>query len=117
MATLRKAKRSFGTVEGGGLGRGTDPAYRYQPMNDRVLLREIVEEEDGLVVTPDAYKQSSNKGTVVAVGEGMVIGGVLRPINLKPGDVVLFGEFGAEPLELDGQKYKLVSAFDIRLKL
>lgn len=104
MATLRKTK----TVE---------MKAHYQPMNDRVLLREIVEEETALVVTPDAFKQKSNRGRVIAVGEGMVIGGVLRPINLKPGDTVLFGEYGAEPIELDGSKYLLVSAFDIRLKL
>ena len=92
-------------------------ASRYQPMNDRVLLRRIDEKADKLIVEPDAFARKPNKAEVLAVGEGMLIGGTLRPINLKAGDRVYYGEYNAEELELDGAKFLLVSAFDIRLKI
>jgi chaperonin GroES len=90
---------------------------KYQPMNDRVLLRRIEEKNEKLIVEPDAFAQKPNKAEVLAVGEGMLIGGQLRPINLKPGDVVLYGEYNAEELDLEGEKLLLVSAFDVRLKI
>lgn len=89
---------------------------RYQPMNDRVLLRPIEEKKEGLVVTPDAYAEPSYRGEVISVGDGMIIGGELRPIPLVPGDIVRYGKYAFEPLELNGEKVGLVSAFEIRLK-
>lgn len=92
-------------------------AAKYQPMNDRVLLRRIEEKNEKLIVEPEAFARKPNKAEVVAVGEGMLIGGELRPINLKPGDVVLYGEYNAEDIEVEGEKLLLVSAFDVRLKI
>jgi chaperonin GroES len=89
----------------------------YVPLNDRILLKRVTEKSDSLVQIADTYQQPSNKGEVVAVGDGMLIGGELRPIPLKVGDVVLFGQFNAEDISLEGEDFTLVSAFDIRLKL
>jgi chaperonin GroES len=92
-------------------------AAKYQPMNDRVLLRRISEKDEHRVVMPDAFVQDSDIGEVIAVGDGMLIGGELRPINLKSGDKVRFGHYNAEDIELEGEKLVLVSAFDVRLKI
>lgn len=90
---------------------------RYQPMNDRVLLRRIVEKSENIIVQPDAFTLKSNKGEVIAVGSGMLIGPNIVPIELRPGDVVTFGEYNAEPVGVEGEELLLVSAFDIRLKI
>jgi len=90
-----------------------DISRSYQPMNDRVLIREVVEQESG-IIQPDAFKLKSNKGEVVAVGSGMVLGTQLLPIPLKPGDIVHYSEYGSENVEVCGEKLLLVSAFDIR---
>jgi chaperonin GroES len=94
------------------------PKARYQPMNDRVLLRRIVEKSESLIVQPDAFTLKSNKGEVIAVGSGMLIGQNIVPIDLKPGDVVTFGEYNSEEIGKDEDaELLLVSAFDIRLKI
>jgi len=90
-----------------------DICRSYQPMNDRVLIREVVEKETG-IIQPDAFRLKSNKGEVVAVGAGMVLGTQLLPIPLKPGDIVHYSEYGSENVEVCGEKLLLVSAFDIR---
>lgn len=90
---------------------------KYQPMNDRVLLRRIEEKNEKRIVEPDAFAQKPNKAEVLAVGEGMLIGGQLRPINLQRGDLVLYGEYNAEEITVEGEKLLLVSAFDVRLKI
>lgn len=90
---------------------------KYQPMNDRVLLRRIVEKTETLIVQPDAYQMKSNKGEVIAVGSGMLVGPNIVPIDLKPGDVVTFGEYNSEPVSVEGEELLLVSAHDIRLKI
>src|ERR1039458_8533860 len=90
---------------------------KYQPMNDRVLLRRIAAKNENLIQRPDAFVQASDIGQVLGGGEGMLIGGVLRPINLQPGDKVRFGHYNAEEIEVEGEKLVLVSAFDVRLKI
>ena len=86
------------------------------PMNDRVLLREVIERDTKLIIEPDAFASKACIGEVVAVGDGMIIGGALRPIALEVGQRVMYGEYGAEIIKIDGEKLLLVSAFDVRLK-
>lgn len=90
---------------------------KYQPMNDRVLLRRIEEKKDSLIVEPEAFARKPTKAEVIAVGQGMMIGGELRPIDLMPGDIVFYGEYNAEDIEIEGEKLLIVSAFDIRLRV
>lgn len=90
---------------------------KYQPMNDRVLLRRIQQKNESRVQIAEAFVQDSDIGEVIAVGDGMLIGGELRPIPLAPGDRVRFGHYNAEDIEVEGEKLVLVSAFDVRLKI
>ena len=104
------------------LPRAEEPEHvvdfsKYQPMNDRVLLRRFQAKNESLVQMPEAYVMDSDVGEVIAVGDGMLIGGQLRPIPLAPGDKVRFGHYNAEDIEVEGEKLVLVSAFDIRLKI
>ena len=92
-------------------------AALYQPMNDRVLLRKIDDKNKSLIQLPDAFKLDSDIGIVVAVGEYMIVGGEARPIPYKLGDKVRFGHYNAEDIEVEGETLKLVSAYDVRLKL
>ncbi len=128
------AEEEDGTICHHGVGRGQacflcdaakspqEPApvvdlTKYQPMNDRVLLRKVEEHDDSRIIQPEAFARKPNKAEVIAVGEGMLIGGQLRPIMLAPGDIVYYGEYNAEDIEVEGVKLMLVSAFDVRLKV
>lgn len=88
-----------------------------QPFNDRVLLRRVKEDDTKRVQLADAYKPAPNRGKVLAVGDGMVLGLQFRPIPVTVGDVVVFGEYNAESIDIDGEELVLVSAFDIRLRM
>ena len=88
-----------------------------QPLNDRVLIRRIVEEDKSLIVQPDQFKQPLPKGEVVAVGSHMIVGQLAVEIPLKVGDKIFFGEYGAESFKLDGEELLLISAYDARLKV
>ncbi len=92
-------------------------AALYEPMNDRVLLRRVTEENQRLVGLPDAYQLDSDLGIVIAVGDGMLVGGQLVPIRLKLGDKVRVGHYNVEDVEVEGEKLMLVSAFDVRIKI
>jgi len=81
-----------------------------EPQNGRVLLKRIDLKLSGLVVQPEQFAQRSNMGEVISIASECAC-------FLKAGDKVLFGEYNAEPLVLDGQDYLLLDHHDIRLKL
>ena len=92
-------------------------AALYEPMNDRVLLRRVTEENKRLIQLPDQFKLESDLGIVVAVGSGMIVNGQLVAIPLKPGDKVRVGHYNIEDIEIEGETLMLVSAYDVRLKI
>jgi co-chaperonin GroES (HSP10) len=92
-------------------------AALYEPMNDRVLLRRVTEDNKRLVAMPDAYKLDSDLGVVIAVGGGMLVNGQFVPIPLQLGDKVRVGHYNVEDIEVEGETLMLVSAYDVRLKI
>ena len=95
------------------------PEYgEFSPILDRVqvkVLDEMVKDESGVMVPPK-YRQHSNKGIVVEVGQWVVLGGKQIPLIevVKPGDKVLFGEYNCEKFVEGGEEYELVRVQDIR---
>lgn len=81
---------------------------RYQPMNERVLIRRI-KEKQGLILQPEAYRQQSPKGVIVCASEDA--------FPLAAGDVVFFGEYNAEPITVEGEELHLVNIADLRMKI
>lgn len=82
---------------------------RYRPMNDRLLLRKIVDKSDKLIVEPEYFARNPPKAEVVATPEFCM--------KYLAGDVVFYGEYNAEEIELEGEKLLLVAMADIRLKV
>ena len=67
---------------------------------------------------PESAQQHPNKGVVVAIGPELKPfsdNGDRLPGPVKPGDVVTFGRFNAEPIDIDGETYQLVRFNDIKL--
>lgn len=89
----------------------------FRPILDRVLLRRIEAEAavDGFQV-PEKYRQHSNLGEVIALGDGVVLGKEWKLLTdfIHVGDVVLYGEYTAEAFEKDGETLWLVRIQDIR---
>lgn len=90
----------------------------YEPLGAYVLLTVIDEdlEQIGGIILPDIAKQKSNKGRVIAVGEGQVVFGAFVKPKVEPGDVVLFTKYGGTPVQLDGVEYQLVRYDEIFLR-
>jgi chaperonin GroES len=91
-----------------------------KPLDDRVVVKPIEAEQvtAGGIVLPDAAKERSQKGEVIAVGPGRLLeSGERCPIGLSVGDRVLFGKYGGTEIEVDGEDVKILRESDILAKL
>lgn len=82
-----------------------------KPFNDRVLLRRVSEDSSKQVTIAESYMQKSNRGIILAVGD------FVNPNSFQVGSLVIFGEYSAENIEIDGEELVLTSSHDIRLKV
>lgn len=63
----------------------------YTPLHDYIVVEEIKEETS--LILPDGAKQDGTLHRVLAVGNGTrTIAGVLVPLDLLPGDIVILGQ-------------------------
>ncbi len=88
-----------------------------RPLYDRVVIRRKEEETTtaGGIVLPGSAKERPNQGEVVAVGAGAVMdNGQTRPLSVKVGDVVVFGQYaGSNTIKVDGEELILMSENEI----
>ncbi|PTA68693.1 co-chaperone GroES [Deinococcus arcticus] len=88
-----------------------------KPLGDRVLV-EIIEEAEqktaGGLYVPDTAKEKSQRGRVVAVGNGkMLDNGTRVALDVKAGDTVYFAKYGGTEVSLEGKNYSILSERDI----
>lgn len=91
---------------------------KIRPLHDRVVVRRKEEEKTtaGGIVLPGSAKEKPNQGEVVAIGNGKVLdNGDLRPVDVKVGDIVVFGKYaGSDTIEVDGEELVILSEGDIK---
>ena len=88
----------------------------FRPLGDRVLIKRVEEEAKtkGGIIIPDTAKEKPQEGEVVAVGPGARDeSGKLIPIDLKAGDLVLFGKWSGSEVKIDGQDLLIMKESDI----
>ena len=79
-----------------------------RPLHDRIVVRRLEsgEENIGGIIVPDSAKEKPQRGTVMAVGNGAVKeDGTRTALDVKPGDVILFGKYTNQEIKLDGEDY------------
>jgi chaperonin GroES len=84
---------------------------KIRPLQDRILVKRVAEEEKtkGGIIIPDSAKEKPSEGEVVAVGSGKVNDkGVVRAIDLKAGDRILFGKYSGNEVKIDGVEHLLL---------
>jgi chaperonin GroES len=89
---------------------------RFRPLHDRVVVKRIDAEEKtkGGIIIPDTAKEKPQEGEVVAVGPGgRDEAGKLIPIDVKPGNRVLFGKWSGTEVKLDGEELLIMKESDI----
>jgi chaperonin GroES len=88
----------------------------FRPLHDRVLVRRIDAEEKtaGGIIIPDTAKEKPQEGEILAAGPGARNEqGQLIPIDVKPGDRVLFGKWSGTEVKIDGQDYLIMKESDL----
>ncbi|MEA2082839.1 MAG: co-chaperone GroES [Thermodesulfobacteriota bacterium] len=89
---------------------------KIRPLNDRILVKRLEEEEKtkGGIIIPDSAKEKPAEGKIIAVGNGKLNDKNERvPLEVKPGDRVLFSKYGGTDVKLDGEDYLIMREDDI----
>jgi chaperonin GroES len=82
-----------------------------RPLHDRLIVRRLEEGEQkvGGIIIPDTAKEKPQRGTVVAAGNGKVNDdGTRVPLDVKAGDVILFGKYTSTEVKLNGEEYLIM---------
>jgi chaperonin GroES len=89
---------------------------KFRPLHDRVVVRRIEEDErtKGGIIIPDTAKEKPQQGEIVAVGPGALDEkGNVQPLEVKPGDRVLFGKWSGTEVKIDGDELLIMKESDI----
>jgi chaperonin GroES len=90
---------------------------KIRPLYDRVVVRRKEEEATtaGGILLPGSAKEKPNQGEIVAVGDGKILdSGDLRPLSVKIGDTVVFGQYaGSNTIEIDGEELIIMGENEI----
>jgi len=89
---------------------------KLRPLNDRVIVKRLEEEERtaGGIIIPDSAKEKPIQGKVIAVGNGkMKEDGTRAPMDVKAGDVVLFGKYAGQDVKHSDEEYLIMREEDI----
>ena len=82
-----------------------------RPLHDRIIVLRIDEGEQkvGGIIIPDTAKEKPQQGKVIAAGKGKIKDdGKVVPMDVKKGDLILFGKYGGQEIKLDGQEYLIM---------
>jgi len=82
-----------------------------RPLHDRLIVRRLEEGEQkvGGIIIPDTAKEKPQQGKVIAAGSGKVKDDGKRvPLDVKAGDLILFGKYTSQEVKLDGQEYLIM---------
>ncbi|WP_290537701.1 co-chaperone GroES [Alcanivorax sp.] len=87
-----------------------------RPLHDRVLVRREEEETKtaGGIVLPGSATEKPSRGEVIAVGNGKITdSGDVRPLDVKAGDKVIFGQYAGNTVKVDGEELLIMSESEI----
>jgi len=87
-----------------------------RPLHDRIVVRRLEDGEQnvGGIIIPDTAKEKPQRGTVIAAGSGTVReDGTRVPLDVTPGDVILFGKYTSQEIKLDGEDYLIMREDDV----
>ena len=89
---------------------------KIRPLHDRLVVRRLEEETTtaGGIVLPDSAAEKPSQGEVLAVGPGKTLeNGDVRPLDVKVGDKVIFGQYGGSTVKLDGEELLILNESEI----
>ena len=82
-----------------------------RPLHDRIIVQRLEEGEQqiGGIIIPDSAKEKPLQGKVIAVGNGKLNDeGKRIPLDVKAGDLILFGKYTSQEVKLDGEEFLIM---------
>mgnify|MGYP000039621289 CR=1 FL=1 len=89
---------------------------KFRPLHDRVVIKRLEEElkTPGGIIIPDTAAEKPQRGEVIAVGPGARgDDNEIIPLDVKPGDKVIFGKWSGTEVKIDGQELLIMKESDI----
>jgi chaperonin GroES len=89
---------------------------KFRPLHDRVVVKRVDEESKtaGGIIIPDTAQEKPMQGKIIAVGPGARDeAGKIVPLEVKAGDLVLFGKWSGTEVKIDGQDLLIMKESDI----
>ncbi|HCO38425.1 MAG: co-chaperone GroES [Aquificota bacterium] len=90
---------------------------KLRPLYDKIVVKRFEEQEQRTasgIIIPDTAKEKPQIGEVIAVGEGKLLqNGQQVPPKVKPGDKVVFNKYAGTEVELDGEKFLIMSEDEV----
>jgi chaperonin GroES len=87
-----------------------------RPLHDRIVVRRIEEAEQmrGGIYIPDTAREKPQQGEVIAAGDGRILeNGQRVPMDVRTGDVVLFGKYSGTEVKIDGEDLLILRESDV----
>ena len=82
-----------------------------RPLHDRIIVSRIEEGEQkiGGIIIPDSAKEKPQQGKVIAAGNGKSKDDGKRiPLDVKAGDLILFGKYTKQEVSVEGEEYLIL---------
>ena len=82
-----------------------------RPLHDRIIVQRLEEGEQkiGGIIIPDSAKEKPQQGKVIAAGNGKTRDdGNRQPLDVKAGDLILFGKYSGQEIKLEGEEYLIM---------
>ncbi len=87
-----------------------------KPLHDRVVVQRLEEETKsaGGIIIPDNHAEKPAQGKILAVGTGYKLAdGSVRALDVKVGDVVLFGKYSGQTVKVAGSEVLVMKEEEI----
>ena len=87
-----------------------------RPLHDRIIVQRLEEGEQkiGGIIIPDTAKEKPQQGKVIAAGVGKSKDDGKRvPLDVKAGDLILFGKYSGQEIRLGGKDLFIMKEDDV----
>lgn len=84
-------------------------------LHDRIVVRRTEEEQKtaGGILLPGSAQEKPQQGEIIAVGNGQLSDNGVRPLDVKVGDKVLFGQYAGQTVKVDGEELLIMKESDV----
>jgi chaperonin GroES len=87
-----------------------------KPLHDRIIVKPSQPEEitRGGIIIPDTAKEKPMQGEIIAAGNGKITeDGKVLPLQVKPGEKVLYGKYSGTEVTIDGEDFLIMRESDV----